>query len=126
MAEEQDQIADFLSAATDAMAQGPVDLEGLAVEYGVSLDDARPLLDLAVRLDSALNPVEPSHEFTANLRAELIGEERPLAVVRKMPWRVRIVAGVMTVLGVWLLRRRFKPQALDEGEIGIADPLKTR
>jgi type VI protein secretion system component VasF len=122
MEEQQDWMVEYVSGATDAVVRGvPYTPENRAV----SDPEAEALRALIGRLHTTLVPVEPSLEFATGLYADLLANERGLARVRQLPWRVRIVATVLGVVGFWLLRRRFRGHeiVLDDSEVTLPDSI---
>jgi hypothetical protein len=122
MEERQEWMTDHVTGLTDAMVRGSAYTPDARAEDD---PEAAALAALIGRLHGTLVPVEPSLEFAAGLHADLLGSERGLARVRQLPWRVRIVATVIGVVGFWLLRRRFRghESVLDDAEVSLPDSI---
>ncbi|KXK50891.1 MAG: hypothetical protein IT298_16745 [Chloroflexi bacterium] len=71
-------------------------------------DLVEPFIPILLALRSMFTPVEPSHKFVRDLRADLLGtpDRSVVARVRAMPPRVQWAAGVFAVVGaVWIVLR---------------------
>src|SRR5450631_3489312 len=91
-------IEDLLAAQFDALLAGQ-DAAPQPQQFGLNIAESADIDDLwllANHLYRVLEPVEPSEEFTARLRNELVGEQAPALLLRwrKIPARYRLAAGL--------------------------------
>lgn len=103
-------VQDTLSAVTDAIITGHGDVDQILRHYDVPHHEIDPLLPIISGLNRRLDVVEPSPQFKANLKAELMGAKQTSLAwrIRKLPARVQVAA--LTALGwgfVLVLWQRF-------------------
>jgi hypothetical protein len=103
---------DLMSDLTDALLSDERDVDSTFAAYpDVARHEADALLNVARALRSNLTPVEPSAQFKAALRRDLVGEPQRnlLQRIQALPARVHftaIFAAVATLLGWFVSRRR--------------------
>ena len=69
--------------------------------------DVNELIEIVSDLDATLTAVEPGPEFSARLRAQLLGERSSVMKrVRQMPARVHVAAMLAVIAGFLLLWTR--------------------
>jgi len=94
------QWQNYLNEATDAILTGD-DVNGIRSRYGISHKDDTELIGLIEKLNGSFEAVQPTTQFSARLKDELMGVERTGVVwrIRRLPARVQWAAIVAAILG---------------------------
>lgn len=102
-------LDEALNAMTEALlgSSGESGMRRVAKAY--DQDTVEPFIPLLIALRSLFTPVEPSHKFVRELRADLLGkpDRSLLARARAMPPRVQWAAGVFAIVGAALIVLRW-------------------
>lgn len=99
-------MQDLLDAITLALQQDD-DIEPLMRQSAVPCGEAESLANVIQDLQAALVPVEPTAQFTEQLKAQLMNTRRGVVTrVRQMPARVHIAAVLAVAAGFGLIAYR--------------------
>lgn len=101
----------MLSEATDAIIRGE-NVDSVLARYRIARADVQDLLEVIELINYSFVPVEPSPQFSRQLKAELVGKPEPDTGFAWRLWRLpaRVqFAAIATVLGgfVLLIRQTF-------------------
>jgi hypothetical protein len=98
----------YLNDATEAFLAGE-SLESLREEYGIPYQEAHDLMSLVENINNTMIEVQPSKQFSRNLKDELMGLERTGMVwrIRHLPARVQLAALAAILSGFLIILQRF-------------------
>ena len=103
-------MQNIMNEATDALLAGET-LEALYGRYNISDPGNRKLLEIAQHLHMAFSPVQPSYDFAASLKSDLLGEKQAgvLWKLRRMPADAQLRWAAFAAIsgGFLLLLRQF-------------------
>lgn len=106
---EDEQMKEFLSNATDQILAGEINLESLAQQYQLSKQETAEIAFMVNQLEMVYaNPITPGKAFKQDLRTELLGKPQRSMFVRfrNLPPRIQIAAAVAIFAAMALLGRR--------------------
>ena len=97
----------YLDEATTALLAGD-SIEVVREEYGIPYHEAHQLMSLVEDINTTMVEVQPSKQYTRNLKDELMGVERTSVVwrIRRMPARVQLAALAAILSGFLIILQR--------------------
>jgi hypothetical protein len=100
-------MQNLVNDVTDALLTGE-SVDSARRKYDVSRAESDELIHLIERINRSMEKVEPSAQFSKNLKADLLGEQRTGVVgrIRTLPARVQYAAVVAIVGGFLLILQR--------------------